>query len=183
MIYSLVGELPRHIYCFVDSTYTHNEPQGFLPCVWFGLVSYPGRTWGCTVMLECGAIYRNVPAHAIAFNKFPTELWSADEAQTWDCYGERFTTLEYKYLAGLDCNVKCKDAAYDGKYLFTAAPIGDGFSAYPEQAKEFCFIQLYLGRLTIQPTNHVVFRERSFTDNKLEFPSGLRRQTDVWSAE
>ena len=183
MIYSLVGELPRHIYCFVDSTYTHNEPQGFLPCVWFGLVSYPGRTWGCTVMLECGAIYRNVPAHAIAFNKFPTELWSADEAQTWDCYGERFTTLEYKYLAGLDCKVKCKDAAYEGKYLFTAAPIGDGFSAYPEQAKEFCFIQLDIGRLTIQPTNHVVFRERSFTDNKLELPSGLRRQTDVWSAE
>jgi hypothetical protein len=28
-----------------------------------------------------------------------------------------------------------------------------------------------------------VFRERSFTDNKLEFPNGLRRQTDVWSAE
>jgi hypothetical protein len=183
MIYSLVGELPRHIYCFVDSTYTHNEPQGFLPCVWFGLVSYPGRTWGCTVMLECGAIYRNVPAHAITFNERYLALWSADEAQTWDCYGERFTTLEYKYLAGLDCKVKCKDAAYEGKYLFTAAPIGDGFSAYPEQAKEFCFIQLDIGRLTIQPTNHVVFRERSFTDNKLEFPSGLRRQTDVWSAE
>jgi hypothetical protein len=69
MIYSLVGELPRHIYCFVDSTYTHTESQGFLPCVWFGLVSYPGRTWGCTVMLECGAIYRNVPAHAIASPK------------------------------------------------------------------------------------------------------------------
>ena len=183
MKYSLVGELPRHIYCFVDSSFTHTCPNGFIPCVWFGLVSYPGRTWGCTVMLECGAIYRNVPAHAIAFHKFPQEPWSADEAQTWDCYGEQFTTLEYKYLSGLDCKVKCKDAAYDGKYLFTVAPIGDGFSAYPEQAKEFCFIQLYLGRLTVQPTNHVVFRERSFTDNKLEFPSGLRRQTDVWSAE
>jgi len=181
--YSLVGELPRHIYCFVDSFYTHIESKGFLPCVWFGLVSYPGRTWGCTVMLECGAIYRNVPAHAIAFQKFPQEPWSADEAQTWDCYGEQFTTLEYKYLSGLDCKVKCKDIPYEGSYLFTAAPIGDGYSAYPEQAKEFCFIKLKLGRLTVQPTNHVVFRERSFTDNKLEFPSGLRRQTDVWSAE
>jgi hypothetical protein len=83
----------------------------------------------------------------------------------------------------LDCKAKCKDIPYKGKYLFTVAPIGDGYSAYPEQAKEFCFIQLDNGRLTIQPTNHVVFRERSFTDNKLEFPSGLRRQTNVWSAE
>jgi len=183
VIFSLVGELPRQIYCFVDSTYTHTKSQGFLPCVWFGLVSYPSRTWGCTVMLECGAIYRNAPAHAIAFDKFPVENWAADEAQTWNCYGEQFTSLEYKYLAGLECKAKCKDNYYNGTYLFTAAPVNDGFSAYPEQAKEFCFIQLNIGRLTIQPTNHVVFRERSFTDNKLEFPSGLRRQTETWSAE
>jgi hypothetical protein len=184
MTYSLVGQLPRHIYCYVDSIYTHKQPQGFLPCVWFGLVSYPGRTWGCTVMLESGSIYRNVPAHAIAFSEDPHCLtWAADEAQTWDCYGERFTTIEYTYLAGLDCKAKCRLLDFDGSYLFTAAPIGDGFSAYPDQAKEFCFIQLHNGRLTIQPTNHVVFRERSFTDNKLEFPTGLRRQGEIWSAE
>ena len=133
-------------------------------------------------MLESGAIYRNVPAHAIAFSEFPV-LWAADEAQTWDCYGEKFATIEYTYLAGLDCKAKCKDEEFEGSYLFTAAPIGDGFSAYPEQAKEFCFIKLDNGRLTVQPTNHVVFRERSFTDNKLEFPSGLRRQDEIWSAE
>jgi hypothetical protein len=180
---TLVGELPRHLYCYVDSQFTHKEPHGFLPCVWFGLVSYPGRLWGCTIMLECGAIYRNVPSHAMAFTEHPEKPWYTEEAQAWDCYGEDFTTLEYRYLAGLDCRVNLPSGAYEGQYLFTAAPVGDGFSAYPEQAKEFCFIQLNNGRLTIQPTNHVVFRERSFTDNKLEFPVGLKRQTDVWSAE
>lgn len=186
MSYTLVGELPRHLYCYVDSAFTHKEPQGFLPCVWFGLVSYPGRVWGCTVMLESGAIYRNVPAHAIAFQK-PQSLqaygWSAKDAQTWDCYGERFTCVEYKYLAGLECRVKVGKKQLLGTYLFTAAPIGDGFSAYPDQAKEFCFIELHNGRLTIQPTNHVVFRERSFTDNRLEMPKGLKRQSEIWSAE
>jgi hypothetical protein len=135
-------------------------------------------------MLECGAIYRNVPSHAIAFSEEPyCRTWAANEAQTWDCYGERFTTIEYKYLAGLDCKAKCGGIELEGSYLFTAAPIGDGFSAYPDQAKEFCFIQLDNGRLTIQPTNHVVFRERSFTDYEFVFPSGLKRQTEVWSAE
>jgi len=133
-------------------------------------------------MLECGAIYRNVPAHGLAFT-LPTATWTPKEAQHWDCYGEDFTCLEYTYLSGLTCKVKANEREYLGSYLFTVAPVGDAFSAYPEQAKEFCFIQLENGRLTIQPTNHVVFQELSFTGNKLEFPSGLRRQTDVWSAE
>ena len=182
MKYTLVGELPRHIYCYVDSRYTHEEPIGFIPCVWFGLVSYPGRTWGCTVMLESGAIYRNVPAHALAFT-LPTPTWTPKEAQHWNCYGEDFTCLEYTYLSGLTCKAKANGREHIGTYLFTAAPVGDAFSAYPEQAKEFCFIQLENGRLTIQPTNHVVFQELSFTDANFTFPSGLKRQTYIYSAE
>lgn len=182
-MYNLVGELPRHIYCYVDSSYTHKKPSGFLPCVWFGLVSYPGRVWGCNVMLECGAIYRSVPTHAIVFSDKPRKTWSAKDAQTWDCYGSGFTTIEYKYLHTLHCKVLANGKRYEGQYLFTAAPIGDGFSAVPDQAKEFTFVSLLNGRLTVQPTNHIVFRERSFTDNKLEFPQGLKRQSDIWSAE
>lgn len=43
MKFSLVGELPRHLYVYVDTEHTHQEPRGFIPAVWFGLVSYPGR--------------------------------------------------------------------------------------------------------------------------------------------
>ena len=179
---TLVGELPRHLYCYVDSRYTHQEPTGFIPAVWFGLISYPGRTWGCTVMLESGAIYRNVPAHGIAFS-LPTPTWTPKEAQTWNCYGEDFTCLEYSYLSGLKCKVKANEREFLGSYLFTAAPVGDGFSAYPEQAKEFGCIQLENGRLTIQPTNHVLFQEISFTDPTFEWPRGLQRQTHIYSAE
>ena len=183
MKYTLVGELPRHIYCYVSSTFTHREPQGVIPCVWFGLVSYPGRIWGCTVMLECGAIYRNVPVHAMSFVPEPARPWSPYEAQTWDCYGEEFTLLEYNYLSGLQCKAKTKHGDFVGEYLFTAAPIGDGFSAVPEQAKEFCFIKLEIGRLTVQPTDKVVFSEPSFTKGNMEFPSGLARQNYIFSTE
>ena len=70
-----------------------------------------------------------------------------------------------------------------GSYLFTVAPVADAFSAYPEQAKEFVFIKLDNGRLTIQPTNNVVFRELSFTSKDLEFPKGIKRQTEIYTAE
>lgn len=134
-------------------------------------------------MLECGAIYRNAPVHAMSFVQEPPCPWSAHEAQTWDCYGEEFTLLEYNYLSGLQCNAKTKRSEYIGEYLFTAAPIGDGFSAVPEQAKEFCFIKLDIGRLTVQPTDKVVFDEPSFTTGELEFPSGLARQDYIFSTE
>jgi hypothetical protein len=183
MKYTLVGQIPRHIYCFVDSKYTHKQPIGFIPAVWFALVSYPGRVWGCTVMLESGCVYRNIPSHAIAFSDKPEPVWGPSDAQTWNCYGLGFSAIQYDYLSGLDCLVRANGKELLGVYLFTVAPVGDGFSAYPEQAKEFTFVQLKNGRLTVQPTNHIVFRERSFTSGELSFPSGLCRQTEIWSAE
>jgi hypothetical protein len=191
MTYSLTGQLARHLYCYVDSSFTHKESVGFVPCVWFGLVSYPGRMWGCTVMLESGAIYRNVPPHAIAFCEKPKGIstehfgkyrWEPKDAQTWDCYGTDFTVLEYNYLQGLDCEVMANKEVFNGTYLFTVAPVGDAYSAAPEQAKEFVFVKLDNGRLTIQPTNNVLFTDRSFTNDE-GWPKGLKRQTATWSCE
>lgn len=183
MRFTLTGQLPRHIYTYVDTSHTHVQPVGFIPAVWFGLVSYPGRAWGCTVMLESGAVYRNLPPHAIAFSETPEAVWEPKQSQHWDCYSWDFATLEYDYLRGLDCKVKanCKD--YLGQYLFSATPVGDGFTAATDQNKEFSFIRLDNDRLTTQPTNHIVFQDRSFTDGKMEFPKGLKRQTEVWSVE
>ena len=178
----LAGPLPRHHYVLVDSRFTHHEPCGFLPAVWFGLVSIPGRAWGCNVMLESGAVYRALPPHAIAFRLDPVP-WTVEQAQAWDCYGTGFSCLEYPYLAGLDCMARAGDENVTGSYLFTAVPVGDGFSAYPEQAKEFMFVRTDGGRLTIQPTDRVVFRDRSFTGDDLAWPRGLRRSTEVYSCE
>lgn len=183
-LYTLIGDLPRHHYVWVaPGAISHaKEP---LRAVWFGLVSYPGRSWGCNVLLECGAVYRNVPAHALAFTEEAFRAaWAPADAQMWDCYGLGFTALEYAYLRELRCRVLIPDDAGEaaGEYLFTVAPVGDGFSAVPEQAKEFQFIKLANGRLTVQPTDRVLFEEKSFT-GKLEWPKHLRRQREVWSAE
>lgn len=180
--FSLVGELPRHHYVWVDTEHILKKAAGWVPAVWFGLVSMPGRVWGCSVMLESGAVYRNLPPHAIGFKQGIKS--DVKQAQTWDCYGTDFTVIEYRYLQGLRCKAAVHGADLMGRYLFTVAPVGDGFSAYPEQAKEFVFIELDDGRLTIQPTNFVLFEEKSFTHNpKLEWPEGLKRQTETWSVE
>jgi hypothetical protein len=83
----------------------------------------------------------------------------------------------------MNCRVRLQDKSERrGMYLFTLAPVGDAFSAAPEQSKEFYFIQLENGRFTAQPTNHVLVEDRSFT-TALEWPKFLRRQNEWHSAE
>jgi hypothetical protein len=177
MIYSGSGNIPRHLYCYVDRSFVRTGGIGFEPCVWFGLHSYPGRAWGCHVMLECGAVYRGVPPHAIAFSETPGP-WSLALAQRWDCYGEQFSVLEYDFLAGLGVET---NKGWIGKYLFTVVPLFDAYTAEPSQSKEFMFCQMNNGRLCILPTNHLLFQDLSFT--RRQWPIDIRLNDSVWSSE
>lgn len=178
-MYTMIGEMPRHFYVYVDSRFTHKKECSWVRAVWFGLVSIPSRAWGLNVMLECGAIYRNLPPHSVSFTDCPDSEWRIQDAQRWDCYGYGFSTIEYTYLRELKCRTYPENLR--GSYLFTAAPVDDGFSRYPDQAKEFLFIQLDNGRLTIQPTNNVVFEDVSFTSDAS--PNLLKRQVDRYTCE
>ena len=115
----MIASLPKHQYIRVDSAFTHKNPVGFVPTVWFGISSFHGRVWGCHVLLESGAVYRNLPPHAIAFSDNPAEKCSVEECQLWDCYGRDFDVVEYTYLAGLDVQAKVGGRELAGKYLFT----------------------------------------------------------------
>lgn len=181
-LYTHSGELPRHLYVWVERNAigTHD----WMPAVWFGLSSYPGRVWGCHLLLECGAVYRHVPLHQLAHRRDAVSGWKPSQAQTWDCYGWQFTTIEYRYLSGLRARTRLQDGSeHSGTYLFTAVPVGDPYSAAPEQSKEFAFIALDNGRFTTQPTDRVLYEDRSFTDEATEWPTWLRRQREIWSAE
>lgn len=172
--------LPHHLYVHVDSAFIRRDGKGFEPAVWFALRSEPDRAWGCHVMLECGAVYRNVPPHALAFSATPEPAWTLPQAQVWDCYGTEFDVIRYEYLVNLE-------ARYDGgddraTCLFTACPSGDGFSAAPDQSKEFMFMRTTGDRLLIRPTNMVLFEERSFTEDS-GWPTDIKTSTQVWRAE
>lgn len=178
----MITSLPIHKYVWVDSSFIRRAETGFEPAVWFGLVSQHGRAWGLNVMLECGAIYRSLPPHAIAFSPSPPQ-WSLPEAQVWDCYSNECELHEYTYLRELSVRAMTKKGtSHAGTYLFTAAFLNDAYTRTPEQQKEFSFIQLDNHRLTIQPTNRTLFEDRSFTINS-GAPNDLITQTQVWSCE
>ena len=178
-----IASLPIHKYVWIERSFIRKNGKGLEPAVWFGIVSIPGRVWGLNVMLECGAVYRNLPPHAISFNPQKVCPWGVAMSQTWDCYGERFAVHEYTYLSGLRAQCLLGDGKeYSGDYMFTVCPIGDGFSRQPDQAKEFMFVALDNGRLTIQPTNRVLFSDRSFTNGQ-GWPKDLKPNLNIYSCE
>jgi hypothetical protein len=101
----VIASLPIHKYVWVDSSHIRTNGTGWEQAVWFGLVSQYGRTWGLNVLLECGAIYRSLPPHAIAFCKEP-EPWTVTDAQLWDCYADKFQLHEYGYLKEMTVRTK-----------------------------------------------------------------------------
>ncbi len=177
------ADIPKHKYCYVISDYVSYEENELWPCIWFGITTQVGRAFGLNVLLESGAIYRNVPPHAIRFNnKKPINNWQINQAQLWDCYSQQFAVIEYKYLKNMQALAKIGLDQYYGDYIFTVAFLNDGFSEHPEQNKEFHFLEMDNGCLTIQPTNRVLFNDKSFVET-LQFPTNLKLQSTVWSCE
>jgi hypothetical protein len=179
-LHTASGSLPNHQYVFVEPNAIGDHD--WLMAVWFGLHSYPGRCWGCHVLLECGAVYRNIPIHHLATRKTDTP-WTVRDAQRWDCYSRQFSTHVYDYLAPFRVIARLRDnTEHAGKYLFTCIPIGDAFTAVPYQSKEFTFCALDNGRLVALPTNNLLIHDESLSTH-VEWPKCIRQQTEIWSCE
>lgn len=178
----LFTSLPRQIYCYADRAFmSQGQRQGFERCAWFGLTSVPNRAWGLSVLLECGALYQMLPPNAIAFRPDPPP-WTLEQAQRWDCYSDRLAVHEYTMLAERDVDCYVRGEWLRGRYLTTAQNYGDGYSAEPEQAKQYHFVALNNGRLTALPGNCCLFHDPAFTKVNGK-PDWLRTQTKVYACE
>jgi len=175
-----IGALPTHRYIWIDSEYTHEKPEGPVEAMWIGITSIPSRAWGINVILRNGgALYRNIPPNAVRFQK-EAPKWKINQSQLWDCYSYNFTILQNPILRGMPVSTKINQTIFKGTYLFSTAHLNDGWSDSPEQDKEFLFVELDNGRLTIQPTNKVTFQDKSYT---LPTLPKLKLQETIYSCE
>lgn len=181
MLFTGSGNIPHHIYCWVDSSFVrkNSKPNTYEQCIWFAIHAKAGYSWGCHVLLECGAVYRGLPPHALAFSKNPERKWALSDTQLWDCYGDQFSVIVYDLLDGQ--RVEIRSSGLFGHYLFTVVPMYDGFTKEVSQAKEFAFIQLDNGRLTIMPTNEFRFHDKSYTEG--DWPIDIKLNTSKWRIE
>ena len=173
----MAADLPVHQYVNVDAGAISDGPQHG---VWFAVQCNVGGVYGGHVLLDNGALYRNIPLHLLSHPQVTQCVTHRpDDLQLWDCYSERCEVTEYDSLRGLQVRLPVGPS---GTYLATIIPTGDAFSRHPEQAKEFVVAWMDTGRLVIRATNEILFFDRSFMRPGFT-PSGLYRQTVIPSVE
>lgn len=179
MLYTKIGSLPFQLYVQVDSSFLYKEPKGWVEGMAVSLTSIPGRSWSWNIILaEGGALYRQLPTHALALKTSSTS-WKLDQSGLWNCYSYQFTIIHNPILEGMRLTAKIGNQIYKGNYLWSVTFINDGWSRTPEQDKEFYFIVLDNGRITIQPTNKITFNDSSFV-NTTSIPS-LKLNENIYS--
>lgn len=174
------SSIPRLQYVQVDTRFTHHEPCGWKEAEWVQTVAIPDRAWGITVVFRDGGMcYRGLPPHAISFDYKDNVDWTLDQAQLWNCYGYQHEHMECDHIGNSRVVVSINKEIYHGTYLFQTSFIGDSYSMSPDQDKTFFWIRLDNNRLTIQPTNRVVFRDSSFIIPVQTIPQ-LKLQTEIY---
>lgn len=181
-------DLPTHRYVWVRDSYIYNKPTGaYVPAVWFGVSSHPGRSIGCHVLLENGATVIDLPLVALTHLDSAEKHPDIEEAVAWDAFGWDVQVYEPQYLSGLSVEMlkEChRETLGTGDAWFAIDWIKNGWSSYPQQHKWLWIVAGEDGNLYAMPQDRVLFMEASFTDEYKKIPEGgIKRQTVVWSAE
>ena len=135
------------------------------------LVSVRGRSNQAlqfSVLLENGALFTGLPAHAISFDddRVSTGL-ELHDCQMWDCVSDDIEVFVIDTLRYMECSVEVDSlGTVWGKYLFTIDFVGEGLSRDPVNWKQFHVVQSNTGDMLIYPQYKIQFRDKSLTEDK-----------------
>jgi len=179
--------LPRHRYVWVVPSFVLRDPlrQALLPAVWYGVSVTPGRSLGCHVLLENGAMVVDLPLHALRGAFVQWAPMALETIVAWDCYGWDAEAWEPPYLTGLDCAILSAthtDTGDRGTLWFCVDHLTDGFALEPSQHKHLWIVERHRDHaLMLLPQDRVIVEERSFT--VVDDIPPIKRQDVLWSAE
>lgn len=172
--------LPTHRYVHVRGDEILGK-EGWVPAVWFGVSSTPGRALGCHVILENGAMLSDLPLHWLGTRPHETLL---ESCQAWDCFGYELCVTEINYLNLLTAHIldaKHQELPLRGKSWFSIDWVDNGWSSYPEQHKLLHLLACSDGSLRLLPTDRILWEDKSFT--VIDGVPKIMRQTREWSVE
>jgi len=115
-----------------------------------------------TVLLDNGALFTGLPAHAITFceDLFNNKLELTD-AQMWDCVSDSIDVFCMESLRYADCTVKTNNLGIkNGSYLFTIDFTGEGYSRHPTHWKQLHAISTFDGYFMLYTQYRIIFTDK-----------------------
>jgi hypothetical protein len=156
----------------------------------FGVRSVQCRALGFHVALDNGAVFWNLPIHALVHRPVAPHI-PLDFLELWDCFGPNISVTQFTFLKELRCDVLLKDrTTAQGVYMFTIdwsatdpGEIDVTFSEVPSEHKCAHLIRLDNGLFAAQPNNRVLWRQSSFVVKRDGERPDYKLNTHKWVCE
>lgn len=140
---------------------------------------YDGKTWGrligvrslqnqamqFQVLLNTGALFTGLPAHAICFEEDAPDRTLID-CQMWDSISSSIQVIKFDTLLYMPCSLKLDSGELvKGEYLFTIDHVGDvDLSRCPTEWKMFHVIKSDEGNIHLYPQYRIQFLDNALCD-------------------
>ena len=151
---------------YVRNKFTHQkEDPDYGKKTWGRLVgvrSLQNQAMQFQVLLETGALFTGLPAHAICFEENSPDRNLID-CQMWDNISSEIDVIQYKTLLYMPCTLKLhSNEIIKGEYLFTIDHVGEmDLSRDPTEWKMFHAIKSEEGNLHLYPQYRIQFLDNA----------------------
>lgn len=133
-----------------------------------------------SVLLETGALFTGLPAHAVTFRKdCLNKILNLSDAQMWDCVSDDIEVFTIESLRYAECEVIGNQIAASGKYLFTIDFVGEGYSRHPTHWKQLHAVQTLSGDLLLYPQYRIIFLDKALCSSNSDIPK-YKANTTQW---
>lgn len=157
---------------FVWDRFLHNDDPDYKTKTQGHLVSVRARqnqALQFTVLLETGALFTGLPAHAITFTQdCSSPVLSLQSCQMWDCVSDDIDVITMETMRYFNCEVFGNEIAASGMYLFTIDFVGEGYSRNPVHWKQLHAIQSSTGYLLLYPQYRIIFVDKALCPKNSE---------------
>lgn len=133
-----------------------------------------------TVLLDNGALFTGLPAHAITFREdLVNGKLELPDAQMWDCVSDGIDVFCMESIRYADCTVKTNNLGIkNGSYLFTIDFIGEGYSRNPTHWKQLHAIRTSDGYFILYTQYRIIFTDKGL-NSETRIPE-YRANTKHW---
>lgn len=170
---------------YVRNSFTHNEDDP----------EYANKTWGrligarslqnqaiqFQVLLETGALFTGLPAHAICFEKEAPDRELID-CQMWDSISSDIEMVQFDTLLYMPCTLMLHSGEIiKGEYLFTIDHVGTkDLSRDPTEWKMFHVIKSEEGNLHLYPQYRIQFLDDALCSKAEEGLPKYQFNEKIW---
>lgn len=169
---SIIGDIPP-FQCWVRREFLRDHFDGigdFEEGIAIGAVVRKDMALCFTVLLESGALWYELPIHALA-TKSGAPVMELSICQMWDCLSSEWTAHRYGHLRHLSVLVHLRGtddrSPSRGSYLFTIEMLNSFYADHPGEHKTLNVIELGDGQIVAYPNNRLLWEDLTFTNHNL----------------